>query len=111
MTFGLVSGYCCGLRGEEARQENRIICVCWRGETSSGIQTGIWADRLTAVNKQRSRERGPLFPNKKQHRAKIGDFENQVLEFGWRKLDKARGMKPSFGMEDYYMEIKLIRAM
>jgi hypothetical protein len=80
MTFGLVSGYCCGLRGEEARQENRIICVCWRGETSSGIQARIWADRLAAVNKQRSREQGPLFRKKKQHRAKIGDFENQVLE-------------------------------
>jgi hypothetical protein len=113
MAFVLVSGYCCGLRGEEivkadlagflkylevGRQDvehphvivpliGRIkgetgeryhMCVLAR-ETKSGIQGGIWADRLAAVNKERGRYRGPLFRTKKGHRAKIGDFESDFL--------------------------------
>jgi hypothetical protein len=113
MAFVLVSGCCCGLRGEETVKadlagllkhlwvgkqevehphaivpligpikgetgERHHMCVLAR-ETKSGIQGGIWADRLAAVNKERGRYRGPLFRNKKGHRAKIGDFESDFV--------------------------------
>jgi hypothetical protein len=61
-----------GRRGQTG--EPYHMCLLAR-DTSSGIQAGIWAGPLTAVNKQRSRERGPLiFRTKKQHRAKIWRF-------------------------------------
>ncbi len=114
MAFVLVSGCCCGLRGEEIVKidlagflkhieigkqdvehphvivpligrmkgetgERCHMCVLAR-ETRSGTQARTWADRVAAVNKQRGRQRGPLFRNKKGLRAKIGDFENEFLE-------------------------------
>jgi hypothetical protein len=64
------------IKGETG--ERCHMCVLAR-ETKSGMQGGIWADRLEAVNKERGLIRGPLFRSKKGHRAKIGDFENEFL--------------------------------
>jgi hypothetical protein len=51
-------------------------------ETKSGWHPGrrVWVDRIAAVNKERKRDRGPVFRTKKGHRAKIGDFEADFLE-------------------------------
>ena len=35
---------------------------------------------MAAVNKERKRERGPVFRNKKGMRAKVGDYESEFLE-------------------------------
>ena len=83
------------------------MCLVAR-KTCNEIQSGILADNLAAMIKQRSREWGPLFRTKKRHRQKTGNFVNQLFEqmMRWRKLNRARGsMKPSFGMEHYYTEI------
>jgi hypothetical protein len=65
------------LDAERAKQETDIIlyaCCVLARENKSGIQAGIWANRLGAVN----RERGPLFQTKKGHRSKFVDFERGV---------------------------------
>ena len=59
--------------------------------------------RLKAVNHERGRHRGPLFRNKKGHRAKIGDFESEFLARMIRlKLARPRLFVPydDFGERD-----------
>jgi hypothetical protein len=114
MAFVLVTGYCCGLRGEEivkidlagllkyleigsldiehphlivpligrikGETGERYHMMVLARETKSGIQAGIWEDRIARVNKERKRERGPVFRTRKGYRAKIGDFESEFLE-------------------------------
>ena len=144
MAFVLISGYCCGLRGEEivkadtagflkyievgkqdVRHPHVIVpligrikgetgeryhmCVLAR-ETKSGIQSGIWADRLAAVNRDRGRHRGPLFQTKRGHRAKIGDFEGEFVERLIRlKLARPGLFEPGIEIAESYSLFRSLR--
>jgi hypothetical protein len=65
------------IKGETGERYHMMVLA---RETKSGIQAGLWADRIAAVNKERKRDKGPVFRNKKGHRSKIGDFEHEFLE-------------------------------
>lgn len=144
MAFVLVSGYCCGLRGEEIVKidlagflkylevgrrdvehphvivpligrikgetgERYHMCVLAR-ETRSGIQAGVWADRLAEVNRRRGRERGPLFRNKRGLRAKIGDFESNFLDRMLRlKMTRPSLFEPGVDIIESYSLFRSLR--
>jgi hypothetical protein len=65
------------IKGETGERYHMMVLA---RETKTGIQAGLWADRVAEVNKERKRSRGPVFINKKGLRAKVGDFESQFLE-------------------------------
>jgi hypothetical protein len=95
------------IKGETGERYHMMILA---RETQSGIRAGLWADRVAAANKERKRDRGPVFRNKKGERAKIGDFEGEFLERMIRlKISRPGLFEPGVDISESYSLFRSLR--
>jgi hypothetical protein len=95
------------IKGETGERYHMMVLA---RETKSGIQAGIWADRIAEVNKARKRDRGPVFRTKKGHRAKIASFEAEFLERMIRlKIARPGLFEPGVDISESYSLFRSLR--
>ena len=75
------------LKGETGERYHMMVMA---RSSNSGIEGGIWADRVVEMNRKAKRLKGWVFTRGRAKQAKIGDFEDEFLS----RLENLRVVKP-----------------
>jgi len=75
------------LKGETGERYHMMVMACM---SQSGIDGGVWADRVVEVNVKSGRSKGYVFTKGRNRQAKISDFEDEFLN----RLEGLRLIRP-----------------
>ena len=75
------------LKGETGERYHMMVMA---RETQSGINGGIWADRIARLNRDRNRTEGWVFTRGRARQGRIGDYEEEFIH----RLEALKRIRP-----------------